>query len=57
MGSVCASKFHQIPTTLSVDAYYGALHVSHQDWVFKTQFLFSFTENSCFLMVWIFSLL
>ena len=37
MGSICA-KFHQITTTLRVDAYYGALHVSHQDWVFKTQF-------------------
>ena len=27
------AKFHQILTTLLVDAYYGALHASLQDWV------------------------
>ena len=29
------AKFHQILTTLLVDAYYGALHASRQDWVLK----------------------
>ena len=33
MGYTCAN-FHRIPTTLLVDAYYGALHVSLQDCVF-----------------------
>ena len=27
------AKFHQILTNLLVDAYYGALHASLQDWV------------------------
>ena len=36
MGYICA-KFHQIPTTLLVDAYYGTLHVSLQDWVLKVE--------------------
>ena len=27
------TKFHQILTTLLVDAYHGALHASLQDWV------------------------
>ena len=29
------AKFHQILTALLVDAYYGALHASLQDWVLK----------------------
>ena len=39
MGYICA-KFHQIPTTLLVDAYYGALHVSLQDWMLKCRITF-----------------
>ena len=31
MGYICA-KFHQNLTTLLVEAYYGALHGSLQDW-------------------------
>ena len=30
------AKFHQILTTLLMDAYYGALHASLQDWVLKS---------------------
>ena len=34
MGYICA-KFHQNLTTLLVEAYYGALHETLQDWVLK----------------------
>ena len=36
IGYICA-KFHQNLTTLLVEAYYGALHGSLQDWVFTVK--------------------
>ena len=36
------AKFHQILTTLLVDAYYGALHASLQDWVLISVLLSKF---------------